>query len=247
MLELKNISYEVDKKVILRNISFVFEKGLTYSILGNNGVGKSTFGKVIMGNTGYYKNHTGKIFFENVDITEKTITERAKLGITTAIQEPARFKGLSVKDYLTLGLKIKHSDEELVKFLEIVGLNISYLYRKVDKTLSGGERKRIELCSTIILKPKLIVLDEPDSGIDMMSNSMLKNIIDILKENGSTVITITHREEISVLADESLLLCGGTFTHSGKPWEINSVYKKICDDCNHINNPIKDKLSGVNK
>lgn len=245
MLELKNICYKADNKNIVNDISFTFEKGLTYSILGNNGVGKSTLGKIIVGYSNYLDGFNGNIIFNGEDISHYSLTERAQLGITMANQEPARFKGLLVRDYLTLGNKFKYSDEDLVSFLEKVGLNLSYLYRKVDKTLSGGERKRIELCSILLLKPKVIILDEPDSGIDMMSNSMLKEIISILNENGATVITITHREEISVLADKALLLCGGKLTHQGTPVEINAIYKKVCDDCNHINFPDLDKFERV--
>ncbi|HOT30875.1 MAG TPA: ATP-binding cassette domain-containing protein [Petrotogaceae bacterium] len=238
MLEIKDISYCAGNRKILNNVSFTFKKDKTYAILGNNGVGKSTLARIIMGTEGYRNIHTGKIFFEGKDISELKVDQRARSGITMIWQEPARFEGISVRDYLTLGGKENLSDESILKTLSSVGLNHFYLFRKVDKTLSGGERKRIELASVMIIKPKVVILDEPDSGIDMMSNSMILNVIDFLRSNGSTVISITHREEIAMLSDEALLLCAGEIYAYGSPQSVSKSYKDMCDSCSHINIPL---------
>jgi len=241
MLELKDIGFITeDGNTIIESLNYNFEKGKSYAILGNNGVGKSTLAKIIMGLENYYKNHKGKIYFLDEDITDKSVDERARMGLTLAWQEPARFINMSVTDYITLGGKIKLTREEIKHYLSMVGLGEKYIKRNVDKTLSGGERKRIELASIMALKPKLVVFDEPDSGIDMMSNKMIEDIFNELKNNGSTVITITHREEIAMLADRALLLCHGTIHNEGEPSYIGKIYKQLCDVCNHINSPEKD-------
>ena len=238
MLELKNINFSTGTRKILENITYTFEKGKIYAVLGNNGVGKSTLARIIMGLDGYKGNHGGNIFFAGQDITNMSVTERAKLGITMAWQEPARFEGLGVKEYLTLGKRIKLSENELIEILNLVGLNPFYLHRKVDKTLSGGERKRIELASLIILKPRFAIFDEPDSGIDMMSNVMVERIFKIITANGGSVLSITHREEIAEIANEAFLICSGKIKAEGDPKKVSEVYKTTCDNCAHINVPI---------
>jgi len=241
MLELKDIGFITeDGNTIIESINYKFEEGMSYAILGNNGVGKSTLAKIIMGLENYYNNHQGEIFFLGKDITKKNIDERARMGLTLAWQEPARFINMSVTDYITLGGKIKLSRDEIIHYLSMVGLGEKYIRRNVDKTLSGGERKRIELASILSLNPKLVIFDEPDSGIDMMSNNMIADIFDELKNNGSTVLTITHREEIAMLADKALLLCHGTIHNEGNPDYIGKIYKQLCDVCHHINSPEKD-------
>ncbi|KAF2956347.1 ATP-binding cassette domain-containing protein [Marinitoga sp. 38H-ov] len=237
MLELKNINFKTGSRKILEDISYSFGKSKIYAVLGNNGVGKSTLARIIMGLDGY--NHGGKIYFEGQNITNMSVTERAKLGITMAWQEPARFEGLGVKEYLTLGKRIDLSENELIEILNLVGLNPFYLHRNVDKTLSGGERKRIELASLIILKPKFAIFDEPDSGIDMMSNIMIERIFKIITANGGTVLSITHREEIAEIADEAFLICSGKIKAAGNPKKVSEVYKTTCDNCSHINVPVE--------
>ncbi|SHE54607.1 Iron-regulated ABC transporter ATPase subunit SufC [Marinitoga hydrogenitolerans DSM 16785] len=239
MLELKNISFKTGTRKILEDISYKFEDGKIYAVLGNNGVGKSTLARIIMGLNGYIGKHGGQIIFNGKDITNLNITERAKLRITMAWQEPVRYEGLGVREYLTLGKRINLSDSELIEILNLVGLNPFYLHRKVDKTLSGGERKRIELASLIILKPRFAIFDEPDSGIDMMSNIMIERIFKIITSTGGTVLSITHREEIAEIADEAFLICSGKIKAEGDPKKVSEVYKSTCDNCAHINVPVE--------
>jgi len=224
LLEIKGLTYEAGDKKILDDFSMTIETSEVHALLGTNGTGKSTLAYLIMGCEGYNPT-SGKILFEG-----KVIHERAKLGITMAWQEPVRFEGISVRDYLTLNNK----DIDPAHYIGMVGLHPElYLHRMVDKSLSGGERKRIELASILALHPKLAVLDEPDSGIDMLSTQDIVNVISAFKENGSSVFLITHREEIVLIADRASQICNGKIVCTGNPEKVAEYYKSkkcfICD------------------
>ncbi|RAM60947.1 ABC transporter ATP-binding protein [Mesotoga sp. SC_4PWA21] len=239
MLEVKEVKLIRDERNILNSLTASFEKGRVYAILGNNGVGKSTLSYVLMGLESH-NDYEGKILLDGEEIDTLSVSDRAKKGISLSWQEPARFKGLTVKEYLTLGGKLRLSREELDETLSIVGLNKEYLERLVDESLSGGERKRVELASIMLVNPRVTILDEPDSGIDIMSMEMIERVLERLRDKGSVVIIITHREEIARMADEAYLLCGGRIIASGEPEEIVSFYRKLCDTCQHINEPIRE-------
>lgn len=166
LLELKDVTIPTEdgKCVIVNKISFGVKEGSIHAIIGPNGSGKSTLAYTIMGLQNYKPQ--GKMYFDGIDITNMSLTERAKLGMTLAWQEPARIDGLTVSKYISLGMKDKTNMKEKIKeALEIVNLDIErYLNRTIDESLSGGERKRIELAAAIAMRPRLIILDEPDSG-----------------------------------------------------------------------------------
>ncbi len=184
LLEIKNLTYTAGDKKILDEFSLSIESSEVHALLGTNGTGKSTLAYVIMGCEGY-RPASGEIIFNGRDIHDLKIHERAQLGITMAWQEPVRFEGINVRNYLTI--KSKETNPSL--YLEMVGLHPElYLHRMVDKSLSGGERKRIELASILALHPKLALLDEPDSGIDMLSTQDIINVINVFKKNGSSVL-----------------------------------------------------------
>ena len=212
LLELKNITIPtLDQKcVIVNNVSFGIKEGSIHAIIGPNGSGKSTLAYSIMGLT-HYKPSLGKILFNTIDITEKSITERAKLGITLAWQEPARIDGLSVRKYISLGIKNKQDLENKVReSLEIVNLPPDkYIDRFIDETLSGGERKRIELAAVVAMRPKLIILDEPDSGLDVIIVEDFFSIFNKIKRLDMTILLITHREDIGMVADYGTLMWYG--------------------------------------
>jgi len=177
MLELENVSYKTNEREILSNVSMKFLPGYKYAIIGTNGAGKSTIGYIIMGLSAY-KPYKGRIILDTNDITDLSVSERAKLGITLMWQEPARFEGMTIETYLNLGGKLAIQKSEIVEAMEFVGLNPAvYLKRLVDKTLSGGERKRVELASILLLKPKYVIFDEPDSGIDLMSLNIINDVV----------------------------------------------------------------------
>lgn len=228
VLEIKQLVYKAGDKKILHDFSLTMEASEIHALLGTNGTGKSTLAYLIMGCEGY-KPLSGEIVFEGRIINDLKIHERAELGITMAWQEPVRFEGISVKDYLTL----KNKEANPSFYLELVGLQPEfYLQRMVDKSLSGGERKRIELASILALNPRLAVLDEPDSGIDMLSTQDIINVINVFKKNGSSVLLITHREEIAMIADRASLLCWGEIVCSGGPEKVAEYYKsRKCLTC----------------
>jgi len=229
VLEIKDLSYATGVKKILDSFTLTIEASEVHALLGTNGTGKSTLAYLIMGCEGY-KPVSGEIIFDGNGVNDLKIHERAHRGITMAWQEPVRFEGISVKDYITL----KSKDVNPSHYIEMVGLHPELcLHRMVDKSLSGGERKRIELASVLALNPKLAVLDEPDSGIDMLSTQDIINVISAFKKNGSAVLLITHREEIALIADMASQLCGGKIVCSGNPGKVAEYYKsRQCLVCN---------------
>jgi len=230
ILKIDKISLNLNERQILKELSLSVKEGDIHSILGTNAAGKSSLAYLIMGSVGY-KPQSGKIYFSGKDITELSISERAKLGITLAWQEPARFEGLTVKDYISVGMKEK-DDSLIEEALNYVLLDPRvYLNRPVDKTLSGGERKRIELAAVFAMEPKFVVLDEPDSGIDILALDNIVEVIKKLKENGTTVLLITHREEVAEIADRTTLICSGYVVKEGNPQEVGKYFKEKCIPC----------------
>ncbi len=228
LLEINDLAFHAGDHAILEGFSLTMEASEVHALLGANGTGKSTLAYLIMGCEAY-RPSAGAIVFDGKAIHNLTIYERARLGITLAWQEPVRFEGISVGDYLTLG----NRRADPTHLLELVGLSADrYRDRLTDKSLSGGERKRIELASVLALNPKLAVLDEPDSGIDLLSTRDIINVINALRENGSAVLLITHREEIALIADRASQLCNGRVICSGAPERVAEHYKvKQCLVC----------------
>ncbi len=230
ILRIDNLSLKMNESTILRNLSFDLWKGYIHAIVGPNGSGKSTLASTIMGLSGY-RGHDGDIFFDDESIKNKSVDERARLGITLAWQEPARFEGLSVKDFLMASAKDKRP-EALNSTLQLVGLDpLNYLNRSVDKTLSGGERKKIELASLLLMDPKLAMLDEPDSGIDIESINKIFDAIRLLKKQGTTIIMITHSLAVLEQAEHAFLLCSGKIVDKGKVDYISQYFKNKCQIC----------------
>ena len=179
MLELKNICFTADGKTILDNINLKLDIKKFYVITGPNGSGKSTLAKIIMG---IEKPDSGVIIFNGINITDKSITERAKLGIGFAFQSPALFKGITVYDLLNIAKGKKINKKEACSILSKVGLCASeYIEREVNNSLSGGELKRIEIASIIAKNPVLAMFDEPEAGIDLWS---FQNLTEVFKEIG---------------------------------------------------------------
>ncbi len=231
LLEIENITYGIgiDRKTpILEGLSLALGEGEVHALLGTNGTGKSTLAYLIMGCEGYRPSE-GKMRFNGTIIDDLPIHERARLGITMAWQEPVRFEGITIGSYLTL----KNKNAEVDNCLMLVGLSPElYLPRMVDKCLSGGERKRIELASVLALKPRLAILDEPDSGIDMLSIHDIINVINAFRKNGTAVLLITHREEIAGIADRASQLCYGKIICTGTPDKVSEHYKRQkCQTC----------------
>lgn len=219
MLELKNLSFCVDEngsqKEILHNLNLKIDNSRFVVITGPNGSGKSTLAKLIMG---IEKPASGKIFFDGEDITEFSVTERAKRGISFAFQQPVRFKGIRVHDLLRLASGKDISIAEACNYLSEVGLCArDYIEREINSSLSGGELKRIEIATLLARQTKLSVFDEPEAGIDLWSFQNLIRIFENMQKEikDSSIIIISHQERILRIADEIILLSGGTIKKQG--------------------------------
>lgn len=223
MLELKNLTFGVSesqgKKEILKDISLTVGENRFVVITGPNGGGKSTLAKLIMG---IEKPASGKILFDGQDITEKGITERANLGISFALQQPVRFKGVQVLDLIRLAAKKQLSAADACQYLSEVGLCAKdYINREVNASLSGGELKRIEIATVLARATRLSVFDEPEAGIDLWSFQNLIQVFENMRERTSgSIIIISHQERILDIADEIVVISDGTVLKHGPKNEI---------------------------
>lgn len=243
MLQLTDIALVRNGKPILHDLDLEVAEGEVHAVLGLNGAGKSTLAAVIMGLGGYVPS-AGRILFRGEEITRLSLSERARRGITLAWQEPARFEGLRVDEYLRVG---RRRDPTLAlsprECLSRVGLSPDrYLTRPVDASLSGGERKRVELASVLAMKPALAILDEPDSGIDVLSVAFVVDVIRTMATDGSAVLLITHQEEVAAAADRASSLCGGTILRTGEPQAIARFFRSHCQECPRVAEPPGEAL-----
>jgi Fe-S cluster assembly ATP-binding protein len=245
MLKLLDITITKNGKNILDQLSLTVFPREIHSILGQNGTGKSTLAYAIMGLPDY-RIHSGQMLWQGENITSLSVTDRAKLGITLAWQEPVRFEGLRVKDYLEIGSRTNGRNLTPAQSLESVGLNPDrYLHREVDATLSGGERKRIELAAVLMMQPRLAILDEPDSGIDALSIDYIKGVIRTLVARGSSVLLITHHEQVAAMADRASSLCAGKILKTGSPEEVTRFFRNHCQECPHVNQPAEEVIQNA--
>jgi len=236
ILKIKSLSLNLNGKNILNNLNIDLKKDYIHAVVGPNGAGKSTLGFAIMGLDGY-RNFEGEILYNGSSIKDLNVYQRAKKGITLAWQEPARFEGITVEKFIRVSSKNKDL-KSVAGVLEKVGLDPGeYLERAVDRSLSGGERKRIELASVIAMNPKIAILDEPDSGIDIVSLENIFGAIKFLKASGSTIILITHSLAVLKQAEYGFLLCSGSIIQEGTIQEISKYFKGRCIPCHHKNLP----------
>jgi Fe-S cluster assembly ATP-binding protein len=236
ILQVKDLTLRLGDKKILDHLSIDFWEGHIHAIVGPNGAGKSTLASTIMGLSGY-TDFDGDILFQGESLKGVKIDERARRGITMAWQEPARFQGLLIRDFIRCSAKDK-SEKRLREVLDLVNLDPDrYLTRAVDRTLSGGERKRIELASILAMEPRLILMDEPDSGIDVEALQRIFWILGKLKERGTTIILITHSTAVLNQAEHAFLICDGRLLDKGPVSEIGRYFCDKCITCAHPNIP----------
>jgi len=227
LLKVKDVWVQRPGAEVLRGVNLTVHCNEVHVLLGLNGSGKTSLAFTLMG-TGGYKPERGRIILDERDITALSVTERAQLGLTLAWQEPARFEGLPVADYLALGMK-SPSRERVEEALKAVALSpLAYLGRTVNAALSGGERKRIELAAVYAMQPRLAVLDEPDSGIDVLCMGDIMALIRRMADEGTSVLLITHRDEMAAVADIASLMCGGTIVQTGAPAEMRDYFAQRC-------------------
>ncbi len=224
MLELKNVYFEVKndsgiEKEILSDVCLTIDDKKFTVITGPNGGGKSTLAKII---AGIEKPTSGKIIFNGVDITNKSITQRANMGISFAFQQPVRFKGIKVKDLLQLAAGKDTNIGTACEYLSEVGLCArDYINREVDSSLSGGELKRIEIAGIIARGTELSVFDEPEAGIDLWSfNNLIKVFEKMQKKHNNSIVIISHQERILNIADEIIVIASGKIKAKGVKSEI---------------------------
>ena len=227
MLELSHIYYKIkDKdteKTILEDISCVFDSDCVTAITGHNGSGKSTLTKIIMG---ILKPTSGKIYFNGRDITDMSIDERARLGLTYAFQLPITFRGITIKELIDIASNENNSIPKACGYLSKVGICAKdYIYREYDKTLSGGEQKRIELALAIAKKGDCVIFDEPEAGIDLWSFERLNNLF----EKWKCYIVVSHQSRLLERADKILLLTNGRVADYGdSPKVMKNMTNMTC-------------------
>ncbi len=222
MLELRDISYhvkdELGEKQILKDVNLTLTERFV-AFTGPNGGGKSTLAKVI---AGILQPTSGKIYFDGTDITDLSISERAKLGVSYAFQQPVRFKGLTVRDLINIaaGKNIKIADA--CAYLSEVGLCArDYLDREVNGSLSGGELKRIEIATILARGTKLSIFDEPEAGIDLWSfGNLIKVFEKMYEKTQGNILIISHQERILNIADRIVVIADGSVQSTGKKESI---------------------------
>ncbi len=223
MLELKNICFKAENdegtKEILQDISLILDDKKFIVLTGPNGGGKSTLAKVI---AGIITPDSGKIFYNGTDITDKSITDRAKLGIGFAFQQPVRFKGITVRELLSLAAGAELDEHRMCEYLSDVGLCArDYIDREVNASLSGGEIKRIEIAMTMARKTDFTVFDEPEAGIDLWSFSNLIEVFKRLRRStNGTILIISHQERIMEISDEIVVISAGRVISQGPTKDV---------------------------
>lgn len=235
MLELKHISFEIPAEnttqEILKDVSLSVEDGKILVITGPNGGGKSTLARIIMG---LEKPTAGQILFDGQDITGLSVSEKAKLGIGYAFQQPPRFKGMTVHGLLNLAHGSPLTECDCCNLLSKVGLcGKDYMDREVDAALSGGEVKRIEIATLMARTLKLAIYDEPEAGIDLWSFSMLVDSFrEISRRHNESVVLISHQERIMKLADDMAVIADGQIQRYGTKDEVfPSLMQDFEDTC----------------
>jgi len=235
LLELNCVTLTIDGTRILDGVDLELWEGYVHAVVGPNGAGKSTLAFTVMGLDGY-RDFEGDVRFGGESIKALAVDERARRGMTLGWQEPARYEGLTVERFV--GLAARGESDGAAEALEKVGLEPGrYLSRAVDETLSGGERKKVELASILAMRPRLVLLDEPDSGIDVESLQRMREAIGYLREGGSTVLLITHSLEVLGWAEHAFLMCCGRILDKGRTEKIEPYFRDRCIPCDHKNRP----------
>jgi len=243
IVEIKDLTLKLNDKIILNQLSADFWEGHIHAIVGPNGAGKSTLASTIMGLDGY-RDFEGDIFIDGQSIKSLSLDQRARKGITLGWQEPARCEGLSVRRFIQAAAKDK-SEESLRDNISKLGLDPDeYINRSVDKTLSGGERKKIEVASILAMQPRFVMLDEPDSGIDVASLENIFHALKFLKDKGSTIILITHSLAVLRQAEHAFLMCRGSIVEKGSVDKMVYYFENKCIPCDHKNIPSVQELGG---
>jgi Fe-S cluster assembly ATP-binding protein len=228
LLDIRGLTLKLGQRRALNDVDLRLPEGQVHALIGSNGAGKSTLAYALMGSGGY-RPQTGKVRFHGQSILGLPMHERAHLGMTLAWQEPAPIEGLRVRDYLLLGNRAA----DAAACLQRVALEpADYMDRMLDKTLSGGERRRIELAAVLAMAPRLAILDEPTAGIDLLSLQEVTAVIRGLGTENRGVLLITHEERVAAMADSASQLCGGRIVcHGAVDHVLASYTNRDCLRC----------------
>lgn len=244
MLELRNICYSAENdgvnKDIIKNVSLKLdEKFIAFT--GPNGGGKSTLAKIIMG---IIKPTSGRIIFDGKDVTDLSVTDRAKAGIAFAFQQPVKFKGITVTDLIEIASGKKLSVSEICGYLSEVGLCArEYVDREINASLSGGELKRIEIATTLARKSKFTIFDEPEAGIDLWSfNSLIRVFENLAAKTAESLLIISHQERILSIADRIIVISDGEVTKDGKGSDVLPGILSASSTCNVLKDKTKEAV-----
>jgi len=228
MICLKNLCFNANRRKILAELSLRVKPGEFVVVTGPNGSGKSTLAKII---AGLVRQSSGQIILDGEDISELSITERAKKGIAFSFQQPVHFKGLTVRDLLQIAVTGQETfiDPGVIDFASLlaeVGLDESYLDRGIDKSLSGGELKRVEIASALARPAKLLIFDEPEAGIDIWSFDRLVGVFKKLRKKSCAIIVISHQKRLMAQADRIVILKDGQIAKSGPADKMIAALEK---------------------
>lgn len=244
MLELRNICYSAEndgvKKDIIKNVSLKLDERFI-AFTGPNGGGKSTLAKIIMG---IIKPTSGRIIFDGKDVTDLSVTDRAKAGIAFAFQQPVKFKGITVTDLIEIASGKKLSVSEICGYLSEVGLCArEYVDREINASLSGGELKRIEIAVTLARKSKFTIFDEPEAGIDLWSfNSLIRVFENLAAKTAESLLIISHQERILSIADRIIVISDGEVTKDGKGSDVLPGILSASSTCNVLKDKTKEAV-----
>ena len=236
ILRLENVGLARADRWLLEEITADFTAGVVHAVVGPNGAGKSTLASVIMGREGYRPPDTGRILHRGDDIGGLDVTARARRGIALAWQEPARFEGIRIRRLLEASTGRNEAADAafLDDTLASCGLDPArYNERAADHTLSGGERKKLELATIMAMQPSFVMLDEPDSGIDVASLEHIFAALDALRSRGATVVLITHSPAVLAHAERAFLVCCGRVVDRGAADRIGAEFRSGCIPCTH--------------
>ncbi len=247
VLALEDVSLARDQRWLVDRIDAEFTGGAVHALVGPNGAGKSTLAAVIMGREGYRPLTSGRILHRGEDISSLDVTARARRGIALAWQEPARFEGIRIRRLLQASAR-DHPDADqdfLDDVLQGCGLDPArYRDRAADHTLSGGERKKLELATIMAMRPSFVMLDEPDSGIDVASLEHIFAALSTLQERGATVVLITHSPAVLAHAEHAFLMCCGQIVDRGAADRIGEAFAAGCIPCTHHPRQVAAALAG---
>lgn len=239
LLTITDLCVSAEDKPLLHSVSLDMEKGSTHVLMGHNGAGKSTLGLAIMGSPEYTVTD-GKILFDGADITNESAYERAKRGIFLSFQNPVEIPGITLSEFLRNSLeqisgkhmKLWDFKKKLKAAMELVDMDSSYAQRDLNVGFSGGEKKKAEILQLLILEPKLAILDETDSGLDVDAvKTVSKGINEYKNRTGGSLLIITHNTKIleSLTVDKTHILSGGKIVCDGPAELVDDVIKNGFD------------------